>query len=47
MKFGKHKNQTFTEIAAIDAPYFRWMLDQSDISEDVRFTIKQAMGAMF
>lgn len=47
MPFGKHKGKTFVEIAGIDAGYFRWLLGQSDVSEDLEFTIKHAMGAMF
>lgn len=48
MTFGKHRGKTFTEIQAEDPNYFRWCLsNMEDLSEDLEFTMKTAMGAMF
>jgi len=47
MPFGKHKGKTFIDIATDDPGYFRWLLGQSDLTEDLEFTVKKAMGAMF
>jgi len=48
MKFGKYRNETFADIAAKDAGYFRWCLSNMDkLNEDQQFTMRHYLGAMF
>lgn len=42
--FGKHKGKTFKEVAAIDRGYLSWIVDKSDLDEDVKFTSRHWLG---
>jgi DNA polymerase III epsilon subunit-like protein len=45
MRFGKHKGKTIQELAAEDAGYLRWMLENmQNLDEDTRYTIKTVLG---
>lgn len=37
-KFGKHKGETFEEVRNSDPSYLRWIVDKSDLDEDVKRT---------
>lgn len=36
--FGKHYGKTFKEVAATDKNYLEWIVDKSDLDQDVKFT---------
>ena len=46
VKFGKYQGRQWSEVAKIDTPYLRWLLDKSDMvakNPDLRFTIETAL----
>lgn len=38
--FGKHKGKTPKEILALDSSYLSWIVEKSDMDEDIKFTAK-------
>lgn len=36
--FGKHYGKTFKEVVDVDHGYLEWIVDKSDLDEDVKFT---------
>lgn len=43
-RFGKYKGKTFKEIRAQDPGWINWLLEQPDIDEDLRYTLKYWKG---
>ncbi|MCK6468627.1 MAG: hypothetical protein L6Q53_10580 [Candidatus Brocadia sinica] len=41
--FGKYKGKTISEVAQKDAPYLKWLLDQSVGTARLRTAIKEAL----
>lgn len=39
IRFGKHRGKTFSEIAGTDRSYLEWLSNQSDLDEDLRYTL--------
>lgn len=39
MAFGKYRGKTFQEIVKIDKGYLKWLAGQSDLDEDLKFTL--------
>ena len=44
--FGKYRGKTFKEVAASDPGYLRWLVDKSDMGEDVKFTAKYYLSVV-
>ncbi len=40
IRFGKHRGKTFAEIAETDLSYLEWLSKQSELDEDLKYTLK-------
>jgi exodeoxyribonuclease X len=42
--FGKHFGKTFKEVRDVDRSYLVWIVEKSDLDEDIQFTSKHWLG---
>jgi DNA polymerase III epsilon subunit-like protein len=40
VKFGKHRGKTWQEVAASEPGYLEWLSNQSDLDENLKYTLK-------
>jgi len=43
-KFGKYKNERIDEIASQDIGYLKWMRNNLDLDEDMKYTLDFYLG---
>lgn len=43
--FGKYKGKSYAEIATSDSDYMRWIIDKSEMSDDVKYSARHWLGS--
>lgn len=46
MKFGKHRGKTFTQVLQEAPDYLEWLSKQSDLDENLRFTLEHYLNEL-
>lgn len=46
LRFGKHKGKTVEELVLVDKGYLEWMKNNMDLDEDMKYTIRRALGEL-